>query len=318
MAVYLALAKPGETVMGMDLRAGGHLTHGALVNFSGRLFKSVSYGVGKDGWIDYQQVEKLAKKNRPKIIWAGATAYPRIFDWEKFAKIAEEVGAFLVVDIAHYAGLIVGDAYPSPVPFADVITTTTHKTLRGPRGALIMVTKKGLKKEPKLGEKIDRWVFPGLQGGPHMNTIAAIAVCLRQATSVQFKKYAQQVIKNAQVLAEELIKLGFDLVSGGTDNHLILVDLRKMGIEGKKAAVVLEKAGIVVNANSIPNDLASPRRPSGIRLGTPAVTSRGMKEREMRMIAEWIKESTKYKGQRTKLDQIGKEVKKLCRKFPIP
>jgi glycine hydroxymethyltransferase len=304
--------------MGMDLRAGGHLTHGAPVNFSGRFFKIVKYGVGKDGWIDYGQVEKLAKKHRPKIIWAGATAYPRIFDWEKFAEIADGVGAFLVADIAHYAGLIVGGAYHSPVPFTDVITTTTHKTLRGPRGALIMVTKKGLKKEPKLGEKIDRWVFPGLQGGPHMNTIAAVAVCLRQAISVQFKKYAQQVIKNAQVLAEELIKLGFDLVSGGTDNHLILVDLRKMGIEGKKAAVVLEKAGIVVNANSIPNDLASPRRPSGIRLGTPAVTSRGMKEREMRMIAEWIKESTKDKGQRTKLHQIGKEVKKLCRKFPIP
>jgi glycine hydroxymethyltransferase len=318
MAVYLALCRVGETVMGMDLRSGGHLTHGALINFSGRLFKSVSYGVGEDGWIDYNQVEKLAKKHQPKLIWAGATAYPRIFDWEKFGKIADSVGAFLVADIAHYAGLIVGGVYPSPVPFADVVTTTTHKTLRGPRGALIMVTKKGLKKEPKLPEKIDRWVFPGLQGGPHLNTIAAVAVALREAQGKLFKKYARQVVKNAQVLAGELIKFGFDLVSGGTDNHLMLIDLRAEEIGGKQAAVRLEKAGVVVNANSIPNDLAPPAKPSGIRLGTSAVTTRGMKEREMRMIGGWIKESVKRKTQRAKLKEIRRQVWRLCKNFPLP
>jgi len=324
MAVLFALVNPGGTIMGMDLRAGGHLTHGAPVSFSGKFFKVVSYGVDKKGWLDYEKIENLAKKSRPKLIWCGATAYPRIFDWQKFAKIAEEVDAWLVADIAHYAGLIAGGAYPSPVPFVDVITTTTHKTLGGPRGAIIMVTEKGLKKDPQLGQKIDRWVFPGLQGGPHENNIAGIAVALAEASQPEFKKYAHQVVKNAKVLAEELIKYGFDLVSGGTDNHLILVDLRNKGIGGKQAAVALEEAGIVVNASSIPNDPAPPLRPSGIRLGTPAVTRRGMKEKEMRLIAGWINESLKLKVTRPpiwreseKLKKIRNEIKTFLKDFPI-
>lgn len=313
-AVYLALCKFGDNIMGMDLRAGGHLTHGAPVNFSGKFYKVVSYGVGEDGFIDYEEVESLAKKSQPKLIWAGAAAYPRVFAWEKFAKIAEKVGAWLVADIAHYAGLIAGGIYPSPVPFADIITTTTHKTLRGPRGAMIMVTKKGLKKDPKLGQKIDRWVFPGIQGGPHMNNIAAIAVVLREAKSPEFKKYSKNVVENAKVLAQELVKYDFDLISGGTDNHLLLVDLRKRVIGGKEAAVLLEKAGIIVNANVIPNDPAPPINPSGIRLGTPAVTTRGMTEKEMRLIAGWIDRALRTKN----AEKISLEVKDLCWQFPLP
>jgi len=314
MAVLFTLVNQGGTIMGMDLRAGGHLTHGAPVNFSGIFFKTVSYGVGEDGWLDYGKIENLAKKSRPRLIWCGATAYPRIFDWQKFAKIAKGVGAWLVADIAHYAGLIAGGAYPSPAPFVDVITTTTHKTLGGPRGAIIMVTKKGLQKDPQLAQKIDRWVFPGLQGGPHENNIAGIAVALEEARTKKFKQYAKQVVINAKVLAEELIKYGFDLVSGGTDNHLILVDLRNKGIGGKEAAVALEEAGIVVNANSIPNDPSPPLKPSGIRLGTPAVTRRGMKEKEMKLIAGWINEILNFKF---KKEKVKKEVKNLCKKFPI-
>ncbi|MGB9706775.1 MAG: serine hydroxymethyltransferase, partial [Microgenomates group bacterium] len=317
MAVCFALANPGETVMGMELRAGGHLTHGAAVNFSGKFFKVVSYGVAKNGLLDYEEIKSLAKKHHPSLIWCGATAYPRIFDWEKFGKIAEEVGAWLVADIAHYAGLVVGGVYPSPAPFADVITTTTHKTLRGPRGAIIMVTKKGLKKDPKLGEKIDRWVFPGLQGGPHENNIAAIAVALGEASRPEFKKYARQVVKNAKVLGGELKKYGFDLVSGGTDNHLVLVDLRNKKIGGKEAAVVLEEAGIVVNANSIPHDPAPPFRPSGIRLGTPAVTTRGTKEKEMKKIAFWIAQALKNYNQKKILAKIEGEIRKFLLSFPI-
>jgi len=324
MAACFALVNPGETIMGMDLRAGGHLTHGASVSFSGKFFKVVSYGVDKNGWLDYEEIKNLAKKYRPKFIWCGATAYPRIFDWKKFAEIAEGVGAWLVADIAHYAGLIAGGAYPSPAPFVDVITTTTHKTLCGPRGAIIMVTEKGLKKDSQLGQKIDRWVFPGLQGGPHENNIAGIAVALAEASRPGFKKYAHQVVKNAKVLAEELIKYGFDLVSGGTDNHLILIDLRNKRIGGKEAAVALEKGGIVVNANSIPNDPAPPFRPSGIRLGTPAATRRGMKEAEMRLIAGWINESLKLKvscppisQESEKLKQIRNEIKNFLKDFPI-
>jgi len=314
MAVYFTLASPGDTIMGMDLQAGGHLTHGAPVSFSGKLFKVVSYGVDKNGWLNYKEIESLAKKHRPKLIWCGATAYPRFFDWKKFAEIAQKIGAWLVADIAHYAGLVAGGAYPSPVPFVDVVTTTTHKTLRGPRGAIIIVTEKGLKKDPQLGQKIDRWVFPGLQGGPHENNIAGIAVALNEASQPAFKKYACQVVKNAKVLAEELIKYGFNLVSGGTDNHLILIDLRNKGIGGKEAAVALEKAGIVVNANSVPNDPAPPLKPSGIRLGTPAITTRGMKEKEMRVIAGWIHQILNLKF---KKEKVKKEVRNLCQKFPI-
>jgi len=324
MAVYFTLVSPGDTIMGMDLRAGGHLTHGAPVSFSGIFFKVVSYGVDKNGWLDYKEIESLAKKYRPKLIWCGATAYPRIFDWKKFAEIAEKIGAWLVADIAHYAGLIAGGVYPSPASFVDVITTTTHKTLRGPRGAIIMVTEKGFKKDPQLGQKIDRWVFPGLQGGPHVNNIAGIAVALEEARTKKFEQYAKQIVVNAKVLAEELVKYGFDLVSGGTDNHLVLLDLRNRGIEGKEAAVALEEAGIVVNANSVPNDPAPPFRPSGIRLGTPAVTTRGMKEKEMKLIASWINESLKLKvacppiwRESEKLKRIRNEIKTFLRDFPI-
>lgn len=309
-AVYLALVKPGDKVMGMDLKAGGHLTHGSLANFSGKLFQPVSYSVGADGWLDYEEIARLAKKFQPKLIWAGATAYPRLIDWQKFAQIADSVNAWLAADIAHYAGLIVGGAYPSPVSFVDVITTTTHKTLRGPRAAIILVTEKGFKKDPQLGDKINRWVFPGLQGGPHMNNIAAMAVALKEATRPEFKNYAHQIVKNAQALAKELQKYNFNLLTGGTDNHLILIDLRQDKIDGKKAAVILEKSGIIVNANTIPGDPAPPLRPSGIRLGTPAVTTQGMKEKEMKEIALLIKQSLAGK------DVYG-QVKELCQKFPL-
>ncbi len=326
LAVYLTLAQPGDTIMGMDLKAGGHITHGLPANFSGRFFKPVSYGVGSDGFIDYEQVKNLAQKHQPKIIWAGATAYSRFFDWKKFSGIAEEVDAWLVADVSHYAGLIAGGVYPSPVEFAHVITTTTHKTLRGPRGAMILVTEKGLKKDPDLSQKIDRQVFPGLQGGPHMNTIASVAVALAEATRPEFKEYAKQVIKNAQVLAEELKKYGFDLVSGGTDCHLLLVDLRNKKIaglprgealRGKEAAVALEKAGIVVNANTIPHEEAPPYRPSGIRLGTPAVTTRGMKENEMKKIADWINEALTFASDEVKLEKIRGAVSIFCQEFPL-
>jgi len=329
MAVSLALVSPGETIMGMDLRAGGHLTHGAPVSFSGKFFKVVSYGVDKSGWLDYGEVESLAKKHRPRLIWCGATAYPRIFDWKKFAEIAEKIDAWLVADISHYAGLVAGGAYPSPVPFVDVVTTTTHKTLSGPRGAIIMITKRGLKKDSQLSQKVDRWVFPGLQGGPHENNIAGIAVALGEAKTKKFKQYTKQIVINAKVLAEELIKYGFDLVSGGTDNHLILIDLRNKRIDGKEAAVMLEETGIVVNANSIPNDPAPPFKPSGIRLGTPALTSRGLKEREIRLIAGWINEVLNFPPKMTgqvrlmnrrmkfKKEKIKKEIRNLCKKFPI-
>lgn len=315
LAIYLTLASFGDSIMGMDLRAGGHLTHGAGVNFSGRLYKAITYGTGKDGWLDYQKIEKLAKDHRPKIIWCGATAYPRFFDWQKFRKIADKINAWLVADVAHYAGLIVGGVYPSPASWVDIITATTHKTLRGPRGALIMVTERGLKKDPQLVQKINRWVFPGLQGGPHMNNIAGIAVALGEASQPAFKKYAQQVVKNAKILAEELKKYGFNLITGGTDNHLILINLRPEKINGKEAAVLLEEAGIIVNANSIPNDSAPPLQPSGIRLGTPAVTTRGMKEEEMEKIAFWIMAIL-----RKKKSPLGvkMEIKNFLKFFPIP
>ena len=315
-AVYFALLNLGDTVMGMSLPHGGHLTHGWKVNFSAKYFNSVQYGVDeKTNLINYQEMEKLAKKVKPKLIWVGATAYPRIFDWEKFAKIADSIGAYLAADIAHIAGLIVAGVHPSPVPFCHIVTTTTHKTLRGPRGGMIMVTEKGLSKDPELPKKIDKTVFPGLQGGPHENNIAAIAVCLKEASSPAFKKYGKQIIKNSKALASELLKYGFDLVTGGTDNHLILVDIRNKGILGKEAQIRLEKAGITINKNTIPYDPNPPFNPSGIRLGTPAITTRGMKEKEMKKIAFWINEVFSNPKSWPK---IRKEVKKLCRRFPLP
>jgi glycine hydroxymethyltransferase len=315
-AVYFATCNPGDTVMGMHLAHGGHLTHGWKVNFSAKYYNSVQYTVNKKTHLlDYKKMEKLAKKAKPKLIWVGATAYSRIFNWKRLAGIADSVGAYLCSDIAHIAGLVVAGVHPSPVPYVHIVTTTTHKTLRGPRGGMIMVTKKGLKKDPELAQKIDKAVFPGLQGGPHMNQITALAVCLKEASTPAFKKYARQIVKNCKTLAKELLKYGFKLITGGTDNHLILIDLRNKGISGKKAQIRLEKAGITINKNTIPYDPNPPFNPSGIRLGTPAITSRGMKEKEMRKIAGWIAEVI---SNEKSIPQVRKEIKNLCKKFPLP
>ena len=315
-AVYMAVCQPGDTVMGMALPMGGHLTHGWKVNFSAKFFKSMQYGVDeKTHLINYDEIEKLAKENNPKLIFVGATAYPRIFDWKRLGDIADLVGAYLVADIAHIAGLVVGGAHPSPVPYVHIITTTTHKTLRGPRGGMIMVTERGIKKDSELPQKIDKAIFPGFQGGPHMHQIAGIAVCLKEASAPAFKKYSSQIVKNAKTLAEELKKYGFKIISGGTENHLILIDLRNKNIAGKEAADLLEEAGITINKNSIPFDPAPPFKPSGIRMGTPAITTRGMKEKEMKKIAGWINEVISNPKSAKK---IRGEIKNLCKKFPLP
>ena len=291
MAVYYALLKPGDTIMGMSLPFGGHLTHGWKVNFSSRFYRAVQYTVGRDGRLDYEAIRRMARKERPKIIVSGATAYPRMFDFKKFGMIACEVGAYFLADIAHIAGLIIAGVHPSPFPYADVVTTTTHKTLRGPRGAIIfangnsrLANRRGI----AIATAIDRAVFPALQGGPHDNQTAAIAAALGEAMKPSFKKYGRQVVRNAQALAHELVKRGFPLVSGGTDNHLMVVDLTPFGLSGREAQDRLEAVGIIVNRNTIPFDTRKPFDPSGIRIGTPAVTTRGMKEREMRLIAELI------------------------------
>ncbi len=299
-AVLMALLEPGDKIMGLKLSGGGHLTHGhPKVTFSGKFFNSVQYDVNSDGWIDYDEVEKLAKAEKPKLMIIGTTAYPRIFDFKRFKEIADGVGAKVLADISHIAGLVVGGVHPSPVGFADVITTTTHKTLRGPRGAMIMTN------DVELAKKIDKAVFPGLQGGPHNNTTAAIAVCLGEAATPEFTYYAKQVVNNAKALSEELVKLGFKLTTGGTDNHLMVINL---GGGGKDAAEDLERSGIIVNYNTVPHDPNPPANPSGIRLGTPALTTRGMKEGEMRDIAQMIFEVIKNKKQVSVLE--------LCRKFP--
>ncbi|OGZ65235.1 MAG: serine hydroxymethyltransferase [Candidatus Staskawiczbacteria bacterium RIFCSPHIGHO2_02_FULL_43_16] len=316
MAVYVAVCEPGDVTMGMALPMGGHLTHGWKVSATGKFFKPVQYGVDeKTHLINYDDVQKMATEHKPKLIWVGATAYPRIFDWKRLGQIADSVGAYLVADIAHIAGLIAGGAHPSPVPFVHIVTTTTHKTLRGPRGGMIMVTKKGLAKDADLAKKIDKAVFPGLQGGPHENAIAAIAVCLKEAAAPAFKTYAKQIVKNAKTLAEELKRHDFSLVSGGTENHLLLIDLRNKNITGADAQNLLESAGMSTNKNSIPYDPAGPFKPSGLRLGTPAITTRGMKEKEMKLIAGWINEVISNPASAKKVAQ---EVKKLCKKFPLP
>jgi glycine hydroxymethyltransferase len=315
-AVYFALCQPGDTIMGMSLPHGGHLTHGWKVSITGKLFKSVQYTVEeKTQLLNYEEIEKLAKENKPKLIWVGATAYPRIFDWERLGKIADDVGAYMAADIAHIAGLVAAGVHPSPVPYVHIVTTTTHKTLRGPRGGMILVTQKGIEKDPELAEKIDKSVFPGLQGGPHENAIAAIAVCLKEASTPEFKEYGAQIVKNAKALASELIKYGFNLVSGGTDNHLILIDLRNKNIVGKDAQLRLEKAGITTNKNSIPYDTASPFNPSGLRIGTPAITTRGMKENEMIKIAEWINRVITSEGE---AEKVREEIREFTKGFPLP
>ena len=315
-AVYFNLLKPGDTIMGLKLNSGGHLTHGhPNITFSGKFYKSVQYEVNSKGLIDYKQLEKLAKETKPAIIIAGTTAYPRNLNFRKFASIANSVNAYLLADISHIAGLIVSGAHTSPTTHAHIITTTTHKTLRGPRGAMIMVTHKGLKKDPDLAKKIDKAVFPGLQGGPHINTIAGIAVALKEASTTKFKKYGHQIVKNAKTLAQTLIDGQLNIVTNGTDNHLMVADLTSLNMKGKDGAILLEKAGMVTNHNTIPFDPNPPFNPSGIRLGTPAVTSRGMREPQMRYIGKLIVDVLKKDME---IDQAKKEVESLCKKFPIP
>jgi glycine hydroxymethyltransferase len=317
-AVYMGLLSQGDTLMGLKLSGGGHLTHGHFVTFSGKYFRSVQYDVELDGIINPEKVRELAKKEKPKIIVVGTTAYPRIFNWTKWEEIADSVGAILLADISHIVGLVVGGAHPSPVPYVDAVMTTTHKTLRGPRGAMIMVTRKGLSKDPKMAEKIDKAVFPGLQGGPHENIIAGIAVSLKEAATPKFKAYAHQIVKNAKALAKTLTLQGCTLVTGGTDNHLMVLDLRPQGKTGKEIADTLESVGIVVNRNSVPHDTASPFNPSGIRIGTPAVTTRGMKEKEMKMIGTWISEVITKGSSPKVLKNVRKAVSSLCKQFPVP
>lgn len=288
-AVYTALCNPGDPIMGLNLQDGGHLTHGFKTSATGKFFRSIPYHVKEDGYIDMEEVRRLAMENRPKLIWIGATAYVREFPFEEFSKIADECGAYLVADISHIAGLVIGKAHKSPVDYVHIITTTTHKTFRGPRGAIIMVTEKGLRKDPELAEKIDKAIFPGLQGGPHDNVTAAMAVAFLEASKPEFADYAVQVVKNSKALAQGLMQHGLKLVTNGTDNHMSLIDLTPFGKgNGVFAQEALNLAGIVVNKNTIPKEPSSPFYPSGIRLGTPAITSRGMKEEQMTIIAELI------------------------------
>ncbi len=312
LAVYLALLKPGDALMGLALPHGGHLTHGWAVSATGIFWRAVHYQVDRETQrIDYDAVRELAKKERPKIIVTGATAYPRQFDFKIFGEIAREVGALMLADISHIAGLIVAGAHPDPMPHADVVMTTTHKTLRGPRGAMILCRK-------EFAEKIDKAVFPGLQGGPHNHTTAAIGVALKEAATPEFKEYGRQIVRNAKALADELLARGFNLVSGGTDNHLILIDLTNKKVIGKKAAQALDRAGIVCNYNTVPYDPRKPFSPSGLRLGTPAVTSRGMGEGEMRQIARWMDEAVAHVDDEAALARINGEVTEMCRRFRAP
>lgn len=311
MAVLMALLKPGDTFMGLTLDSGGHLTHGSPVNFSGTLYNAIAYTVDKEtGIIDLDEVRKLAQKHKPKLIISGWTAYPRQFDFEGFQRIAEEVGAYHMADISHIAGLIAGGAHPSPVPFADVVTTTTHKTLRGPRGAMIM-------SKEKHAKAVNKAVFPGIQGGPHEHSIAAKAVAFKEAMSNEFQTYAQQVVKNAQALAGALQARGIKLVTGGTDTHLILIDLLPQGTGlGKQAATALEEAGIITNANTVPFDPSTPFKPSGVRLGTPTLTTRGMKEEQMIRIGDWIAEVIQETDNKERLSEIREQIIEMNRQFP--
>ncbi len=308
-AVYFALLEPGDTVLGMSLAHGGHLTHGSPVNLSGKYFNFVSYGLGDDETIDYNKVEALAKANKPKLIVAGASAYPRIIDFPKLREIADSVGAYLMVDMAHIAGLVASGVHPTPVPYAHVTTTTTHKTLRGPRGGLILTN------DEELAKKINKAVFPGIQGGPLMHVIASKAVCFGEALKPEFKEYGKKVVENAQALAKGLVNRGFNLVSGGTDNHLMLVDLRPFDITGKELERRLDEVYITVNKNAIPNDPQSPFITSGVRIGTPAVTSRGLGVDDMEKIAEYIYLTAKdFEG---KADEIRAGVNEICAKYPL-
>ena len=312
LAAYAALINPGDTIMGMSLSHGGHLTHGWKVSLTSKFYNSVSYPVNTDtGMLDFDQIEELAKKHRPKIIISGATAYPREIDFEIFGQIAKKIGAYLVSDIAHIAGLVVAGIHKSPVPYADIVSTTTHKTLRGPRGGMLL-------SKSEHANNVDKAVFPGLQGGPHMHTVTAIAVAMAEADTTEFVAYAQQIIKNAKALAEKLLEYGFDLVTGGTDNHLILIDLRNKNIPGKKLAKALDRARIVTNYNTIPGDPAPPMNPNGLRIGTPAITTRGFKQEQAKQIASFINTVAENIDNESVIEQVGKEVLLLCSQFPVP
>ncbi len=324
-AIYFALVDPGDTVMGMHLYYGGHMTHGLKVNFSGTLYNSVQYHTGKDGYLDYEEMADMATREKPKLIFVGATAYPRIFDWKKLREIADLCNAWLIADVSHISGLIVAGAHPSPVGYAHVIMTTTHKTLRGPRGAMILCDGnpsnplKAVERTPEnLPTLIDRAIIPGLQGGPHNHQTAAIAIALREASLPSFKTYGKQIVKNAKKLADELTKRDFELVTGGTDNHLLLVDLTNKKVIGAEAEVALGKAGITMNKNTVPFDPRPPFSPSGIRMGTPALTTRGMKEAQMVQIAEWIDQVIEHRNDDKFLEKIHRDVKKLCKQYPLP
>jgi glycine hydroxymethyltransferase len=341
-AVYFATMKPYDVIMGMSLDSGGHLTHGVPnITFSGKYFTSIQYTVGKDELIDYDKLAEQVKKVKPKMLVAGTTHYPRIINWKKFSEMADSVGAYLLADVSHVVGLIISGDYPSPVPYAHIVTTTTHKTLRGPRGAMIMVTERGLNKNSELDNRIAKAIIPGMQGGPHNNVTAALAVSLHEADTKVFNRYGNQVVKNAKTLANELKKLGYKLVADGTDTHVIVVDLRDTGILGNTAAEALEKAGIIINANKVPFDSNPPLYPSGIRMGTPGITSRGMGEKEMVLIAKLIDQviksikkininlkldskSQRKKSNRDKIITMSKEIravkqriKGLCNTFPV-
>ncbi|MDD6444985.1 MAG: serine hydroxymethyltransferase [Lachnospiraceae bacterium] len=310
MAVFFAMLEPGDTIMGMNLDHGGHLTHGSPVNMSGKWFNVVPYGVNSEGFIDYDEMRRIALEAKPKLIIAGASAYARTIDFKKFREVADEVGAYLMVDMAHIAGLVAAGLHPSPIPYADVVTTTTHKTLRGPRGGMILANKEAAEKF-----NFNKAIFPGIQGGPLMHVIAGKAVCLGEALKPEFKEYQKQVIKNARALSQALIKQGFDILTGGTDNHLMLVDLRNLDISGKELQNRCDSARITLNKNTVPNDPRSPFVTSGVRIGTPAVTSRGLVEEDMEKIAELIYLiATDYENQ---LEYVRGEVAKICDKYPI-
>ena len=309
MAVYFALLEPGDTVLGMNLSHGGHLTHGSKVNASGKLYNFIPYGVGeKTGRINYEELEKLAIENKPKLILAGASAYPREIDFKRIREIANKTESIFMVDMAHIAGLVAAGLHQNPVEYADVVTTTTHKTLRGPRGGLILC-------KEKYAKAIDKGIFPGTQGGPLMHVIAAKAVCFGEALKPEFKDYQLQIVKNAKILADELLRYGFNLVSGGTDNHLILIDLRNKGITGKELEEKLDEVGITVNKNAVPFDTEKPSITSGIRIGTPAVTTRGFREEEMKSIAKLI--NMTVENYEDKKEYIKNEVQKICKQFPL-
>ncbi len=312
LAAYSALINPGDTIMGLSLVHGGHLTHGWKVSVTSKFYNSVPYPVNHEtGRLDFDHIADLAKKHKPKVIVSGATAYPREIDFEKFGQIAKDVGAYHISDIAHIAGLVVAGIHKSPVPYADVVSTTSHKTLRGPRGGMLLC-------KAEHAEKIDRAVFPGLQGGPHMHTLTAIAVAMAEADTPEFVAYAKQVVKNAKALADKLLEYGFNLVSGGTDNHLILIDLRNKNIPGRKLAKALDRARIVTNYNTVPGDPAPPSNPSGLRIGTPAVTTRGMREPEAEQIAAFINKVVENIDNETVIEEVGKDVLLLCSQFPVP